>query len=124
MKRQVLILMINIIFLLMGFQLTVIAQDKGEDIKSETNAKLSQSLDVSIFQVRFETVDQSLKDFLSKNEQVLHFRGELNTYVVYLPAGKTKQDLINLLAQKRISNFEIMREQQGSSKPNLFNKRH
>ena len=123
MKKQVSIL-ITVVFLFLGISNTTIAQDKEKTVKSENQAKLSQSEAVSIFQVRFKSVDQTLKDFLSKNEAVLHFRGELNTYVLYLTAGKTKQDLTNLLKQNDVSNFEIIVAQQGSRKQNLFNKQH
>jgi len=123
MKRQVSIL-IAVMFLFAGLQTSVMAQDKEKTVKSENSAKLGQSEAVSIFQIRFQNVDQTLKDFLSKNEAVLHFRGELNTYVIYLTAGKIKQDIINLLKQNEIVGFEIIRAQQGNRKQNLFNKRH
>lgn len=117
-------ILIAAMFLFTSLYNSVTAQEKEKAVKSENTAKLGQSETVSIFQLRFKNVDQTLKDFLSKNESVLHFKGEQNIYIIYLTAGKTKQDLTNLLTQNRISNFEIMREQQGSSKPNLFNKRH
>jgi len=123
MKKQVSIL-ITVVFLFLGISNTTIAQNKEKTVKSENQAKLSQSEAVSIFQVRFKSVDQTLKDFLTKNEAVLHFRGELNTYVLYLAAEKTKQDLTNLLKQNDVSNFEIIVAQQGSRKQNLFNKQH
>jgi|GEM_PF-1594867 len=123
MKKQVSIL-ITVVFLFLGISNITIAQNKEKTVKLENQAKLSQSEAVSIFQVRFKSVDQTLKDFLSKNEAVLHFRGELNTYVLYLTAGKTKQDLTNLLKQNDVSNFEIIVAQQGSRKQNLFNKQH
>lgn len=123
MKKQVSIL-ITVVFLFLGISNITIAQNKEKTVKLENQAKLSQSEAVSIFQVRFKSVDQTLKDFLSKNEAVLHFRGELNTYVLYLTAEKTKQDLTNLLKQNDVSNFEIIVAQQGSRKQNLFNKQH
>lgn len=123
MKKQVSIL-IAVIFLFAGLQTSVMGQDKEKTVKSENLAKLGQSEAVSIFQIKFQNVDQTLKDFLSKNEAVLHFRGELNTYILYLTAGKTKQDIISLLKQNEIVDFEIIRAQQGSRKQNLFNKRH
>lgn len=123
MKKQVSIL-IAAIFIFVGLQTTVMAQEKEKEAKSENFAKLGKSEAVSIFQIRFENVDQTLKEFLSKNEAVLHFNGELNTYILYLTAGKTKQDLITLLKQNEIVNFEIILAQQGSRKQNLFNKRH
>jgi len=121
MKKQISFL-ITILFLVASLQTAVMAQEK--EIKSETTAKLGQNEAVSIFQIRFQNVDQTVQNFLSKNEQILHFRGELNTYILYLPTGKTKVDLVSLLKQNEISNFEIILTQQGVRKQNLFNKKH
>lgn len=123
MKKQISFL-ITILFLIASLQTSVMAQNKEKEVKSETTAKLDQNEAVSIFQIRFQNTDQTVQDFLSKNEQILHFRGELNTYILYLTAGKTKVDLISLLKQNEISNFEIILAQQGVRKQNLFNKRH
>lgn len=112
-------------FFLFSFGLKSTGQSIKKDEAKHRTAKLQQTTEVSIFQVNFKNVDENLQTFLTKNEDVLHFRGETNAnvYVLYLRTGNSKTDLIALLKTNGISQFEIMKSQQGAAKANLFNKR-
>lgn len=124
MKRQCLLLF-SLLFFVLGFNATSIGQDIKKGETKNAVAKVQEATDVSIFQIRFEDISERLQSFLTKNEAVLHFRGEANTgvYIIYLEAGKSKTDLSDLLKSNRINQYEIMKFQQGARKANLFNKR-
>jgi len=130
MKKSYL-LSLCLLFFISGFYVGVFAQDtKNQPVKKEIKpkqlARTQQAATlVSIFQVKFIAVDENLQQVLSKNENVLHFKQEAgtNSFVLYLAEGSTKTDLSNLLRSNEISQFEILKFQQGGRKANLFNKR-
>jgi len=117
MKRHLFLIAITILLSTQSY-----SNSKRVDF-STTN--LENVLNVSIFQVHFTEINETLEKFLTKNQQILHFRGEPNSniYVIYLEAGNTKTNLNNLLKNNEITQFEIIRFQQGARKANLFNKR-
>lgn len=114
-------------FFMFSFALKSTGQSIKKDEAKHRTAKVQQTTEVSIFQVNFKNVDENLQTFLTKNEDVLHFRGETNAnanvYVIYLRTGNSKTDLIALLKTNGIRQFEIMKSQQGAAKSSLFNKR-
>jgi len=110
---------------MMGFFLSTTAQNIKKDNTKSAAAKMQSAVNVSIFQVHFTEIDETLERFLTKNRQILHFRGEpnSNTYIIYLEDGNTKGNLSDLLKSNDINKFDIIRFQQGARKANLFNKR-
>lgn len=100
-----------------------VGQSIKKDSKNNTVLNVQSSTNVSIFQVYFAEVDENLERFLTKNQTVLHFKSEGDLYVIYLPEGNTKPMFIDLLKSNDITQFEILRNQTGSRKQNLFNKK-
>lgn len=124
MRKQYLIQLFLLCFM-MGFFLSTTAQNIKKDNTKSAAAKMQSAVNVSIFQVHFTEIDETLERFLTKNRQILHFRGEpnSNTYIIYLEDGNTKGNLSDLLKSNDINKFDIIRFQQGARKANLFNKR-
>jgi len=124
MKRQYLLLLFSLFFVF-GFTINSTGQKIKNGETKQTAAKVQHTASVSIFQVKFENADENLQTFLTKNQAILHFRGEAdsNVYVIYLETGNTRTDLSALLKNNDINQFEIIRSQQGIRKTNLFNKR-
>jgi len=124
MKKSYLTFIVSFL-IIFGLNVNISAQDIKKDKDTKQTAKVQQTLPVSIFQVHFSEVNDQLRQLLTKNETVLHFRqeGDTGTFILYLPEGNARTDLTNLLDSNGIDEFEILVDQQGSRKSNLFNKR-
>jgi len=123
--RNSYLLFITSLLIIIGINSNSLAQDIKKEEETKRAAKVQQAASVSVFQIKFAQLNDRLQHVLTKNETILHFKQEANTsiFVMYLPEGNSKTDLIDFFKSNEIEQFEIMRFQQGVRKVNLFNKR-